>query len=172
MTFRAAAAVAAASLLALSCRRAEETRFLNFDPETSAGRLVSGWSGWEKTAEADTFVWAQARTASLRLSESADGDRVVRFRAWPFRFPDAPGQTVTLLVNGKRAGDAAMDVLPRVYSFAVSRAAWTSGDNDLTFSFSYAESPKLRIPGANDGRTLAAAFDWLDVTPAEPASKR
>jgi hypothetical protein len=172
MSRGAAAALAVICLVASGCRRGDETRFLNFDPETSAGHLVSGWSGWEKTAGADTFVWAQARTATLRLAGRRDGDRVVRFRAWPFSFPDAPGQTVTLFVNGMRAGEAAMDGAPRVYSFPVPRASWKAGENELAFSFSYAESPKLRIPGATDGRTLAAAFDWLDVTPAASSQKR
>jgi hypothetical protein len=65
-----------------------------------------------------------------------------------------------------------MDKIPRVYTFVVPKASWKAGENELTLAFAYAESPKLRIPGANDGRTLAAAFDWLDVTPAVPAPKR
>lgn len=171
MSLRAAVALAAVSLFALGCRRGEETRFLNFDPETSAGRLASGWSGWEKTGEADTFVWAQAREVKVKLASRADGDRLVRFRAWPFLFPESSGQTVTLLVNGEKAGFAVMDKIPRVYIFVVPKASWKAGENELTLAFAYAESPKLRIPGANDGRTLAAAFDWLDVTPGVPAPK-
>ncbi len=172
MSVRAAAVLSAAALLVLGCRRGDETRFLNFDPETSAGRLVSGWSGWEKTGEADTFVWAQAREAKVKVAARTGGDRVVRFRAWPFLFLESPGQTVTLLVNGEKAGFAVMDKVPRVYSFVAPGGSWRSGENELTLSFSYAESPKLRVPGADDARTLAAAFDWLDVTPAAAAPKR
>ena len=32
----------------------------------------------------------------------ADGDRLVRFRCWPFVFPGAPPQTLTLFVNDQR----------------------------------------------------------------------
>ena len=44
-------------------------------------------------------------------------------------------------------------------------AAWKRGKNALTFDFAYAEAPKDRIAGADDGRTLAAGFDWLEVLP-------
>lgn len=155
----------ATALGAAACRRAEETRFLNFDPETTAGHLASGWSIWEKTPENDTFVWAQAREARVTVTNAGGSDRVVRLRAWSLVYPEAPEQTVTLFVNGTRIEAAGLYREPRVVTFVVPRALWKKGGNELRFGFAWAEAPKDRIPGSDDPRTLAAAFDWLEILP-------
>ena len=162
----------AAALVLASCRRpVEETRFLNFDPETSAGNLASGWSGFEKTTEGDTFVWAQARTAVLRVASRGDGDRLVRFRAWPYRYAGAPPQIVTLFVNDAQVESSAMGDGPHVYAFLAPKAAFRQGPNELRFELTYAEAPKDREAGGGDARTLAAAFDWLELVPPRPETK-
>jgi hypothetical protein len=164
--------VKAAGLLLLAvaatvsgCRRAGETRFLNFDPETTAGHLVSGWSGWEKTSGNDTFVWADAREARVRVTIHGEGDRAVRLRAWSFCWPGAPDQTVTLFVNGARIDTAGLSPEAQVVTFVVPRALWKGGDNDLRLAFARAESPREHLPGSGDARTLAAAVDWLEILP-------
>jgi hypothetical protein len=158
-------------LVAVACARpVEETRFLNFDPETTTGRLGTGWSGFERTAEGDTFVWAQARAATLKLEVGAGDDRLVRFRAWPFRFPGAPPQTVTLFVNGARVETSAMGDGPRVYGFLAPAAAFRKGANELRLEFAYAEAPRDHGVANGDARTLAAAVDWLEVLPPRAAA--
>ncbi|HTS03210.1 MAG TPA: hypothetical protein VMN04_11845 [Thermoanaerobaculia bacterium] len=166
-------AFAALALLAgtASCRRVEETRSLNFDPETTAGALGAGWDGFEKTDLGDTFVWAHGREAHLVVRSRADGDRLVRFRCWPFGFPGGPAQTLTFFVNDHKIETLTLGGEPRVYSIPTPRSAWKNGVNELKFLFAYAESPKDRIPGAEDQRTLSAAFDWLEILPPLPAKK-
>jgi hypothetical protein len=166
---RRAPLVALSAALLVSCARsAEETRFLNFDAETTAGVLGSGWSGWEKTPEGDTFVWAQARTATVRVSSRGDGDRLVRFRAWPYRYPGAPPQNVTLFVNDAKIETATLGDGPRVYAFVAPKAAFRAGANELRLEFTYAEAPKDREPGGADARTLAAAVDGIEIVPPRP----
>lgn len=175
---RSASARRALPLLALalagaSCGRpVKETRFLNLDPESSSGALTSGWSGFEKTAAGDTFVWAQARDVRTRVFAGAAADRLVRFRAWPFRWDGAPPQTVTVSVNDVRLGTFDLGDGPRVSSAVSPEAAWKEGANVLTFEFAYAEAPKDRIPGAADSRTLAAAFDWIEILPVDAGGPR
>jgi len=164
----------AAGLLALAasaCRRPlDETRSIGFDPETSAGLLASGWSGWEKTAEGDTFVWAQARAVTLRFVSRADADRLIRFRAWPYRYAGAPPQNATLFVNDARVESVPLLDGPHVYSVLAPKAAFREGANEIRVEFTYAEAPKDRQPGLGDARTLAAAFDWLELVPPRPAA--
>lgn len=162
---KAALALAAPAALVLlaSCRPVEETRSLNFDPETTAGALGPGWDGFEKTDSGDTFVWAHGKEARVLVKSRADGDRLLRFRCWPFGYPGGPGQTLTLYVNDRRIDAVALTGEPRVYSMATPKDAWRKGANELKFVFAYAEAPKDRIPGATDERTLAAAFDWLEI---------
>ena len=154
------------SLAAAACGGGSpDALFLNFDPEGSAGSLASGWSGFERTEAGDTFVWAQAREARARLLSAGAAERLVRFRAWPYRWTGAPPQTVTISVNGVKLPAVTLGEGPRVYALASPGSAWKPGMNDLTFEFAYAEAPRDREPGNADTRTLAAAFDWLEVLP-------
>jgi len=168
---RPAAAVLALTLAACS-RPPAETRFLNFDAESAGPALTSGWSGFEKTAAGDTFVWAQAREARVSLLAAGAGERLVRFRAWPYRWDGAPPQQVTVSLNGARLGSQTMGDGPQVYSLPSPGPAWKAGPNVLAFDFAYAEAPRDRVPGASDTRTLAAAFDWIEVLPASGAAGR
>ncbi len=143
-----------------------ETRFLNFDPEsTPREALVSGWSGFESGGPGDTFVWAQGRKAAVEVQARKAGGRLVRFRCWPFRWEGAPPQTLSLAVNGSRVETLGLSGEARVYSVATPAEAWRPGKNVVTFEFAYAEAPKDRVPGQADARTLAAAFDWMEILP-------
>jgi hypothetical protein len=167
----AASPVLLGLILAGACRAPEETRSLNFDPETTTGALGAGWDGFEKTELGDTFVWAHGREARVSIVSRADGDRLVRFRCWPFSFPGAPPQTLTLFVNDQKTDALTLGGEPRVYAIAVPRALWKRGQNELKFVFAYAESPRDRVSGATDERTLSAAFDWLEILRPQPAKK-
>lgn len=163
---------ALAILVALiSCGRVEETRSLNFDPETTAGALGPGWDGFEKTETGDTFVWAHGKEARLVVKSRADGDRLVRFRCWPFGWPGGPGQTLTLFVNDHKIDTLMLGGEQRVYAVQTPKAAWKRGINELKFAFAYAESPKDHISGATDERTLSVGFDWLEILPPLPVRK-
>jgi hypothetical protein len=168
----AAPVLMAGLALSSACRRIEETRFVNFDAETSSGLLISGWSDFEKNGENDTFVWAEARVAAIAVTSRAEGDQQLRFRCWPFWFPGGGAQAATIFVNGNRVGSVLLLEGPRVYSLLTPGALWKTGGNEIRFEFAFAEAPKERIPGAGDARTLSAAFDWLEVIPSGKKSKR
>lgn len=166
-------ALAVLALAAAACARpVPEPRFLNFDPESSAGALGPGWSGFEKTEAGDTFAWAQAREAEVRLVAPGAADRLVRFRAWPFEWEGAPPQTVSLSVNGTRFATVTLSKGPAVFGGVAPAAAWKEGANTLKLEFRWAEAPKDRVPGADDTRTLSAAFDWIEVLPVRPEGSR
>lgn len=168
-SFRAVPVLALALAGAACGRPAPGTSFFNFDAESTSGRLSSGWSSFEKTPAGDTFVWAQAREAALTVTAEGPADRLVRFRAWPLGWPGAPPQTATVWVNDVRLEAVRLEDGPRVYSVASPGPAWKSGANVLKFEFAWAEAPKDRLPGGGDTRTLAAAFDWLEILPAGEA---
>ncbi len=126
---------------------------------------MGGWSGFEKTPEGDTFVWAQAREARLSVRDRGDGDRLLRFRCWPFRWGGAGPQTLNLFLNDARIAALTLQDGPRVYSVPTPQAAWRRGANEIRLEFGYAEAPRDRVAGSGDPRTLAAAFDWLEIVP-------
>jgi len=145
--------------------KAPEAMFLNFDPLSTPRELTRGWSSFERTGAGDTYVWAQARAASVTLRAGGPADRIIRFRAWPFRYEGAPPQRVTVVLNDVTLGTFPLPDGPTVVETPSPAAAWKRGKNVLTFDFAYAEAPKDRIAGADDGQTLAAGFDWLEVLP-------
>lgn len=157
-------AILAGAVLASVCCRAPvvPTRFLNFDPASGGDALKGGWSSFERTPEGDTYVWAIAKEARLSVREPADGDRLVRFRCWPFWFEGAPAQTVGLAVNGTAVETVRLVPDRREYAVYVPRELWRPGANELAFAFAYADRPRDH-GGGGDDRTLAVAFDWLEI---------
>ncbi len=152
-------------LLGAACRAAPPaTRFLNFDSASGAGSLRSGWSSFERTPQGDTYVWASARDARVLVQEAADRDLLLRFRCWPYWFPGAPAQTLGIAVNGTEVETLRLDPDRNVYTVYVPREVWRPGANELAFAFAYAERP-LDHGGGADDRTLAVAFDWLEIVP-------
>ncbi|MCK6685748.1 MAG: hypothetical protein L6R30_25410 [Thermoanaerobaculia bacterium] len=166
--------VFACSVLVAGCKKGPavfaDHMFVNFDPETTDGLLKKGWSGWERTPEGDTFVWSLSRVAEVSIMAPTKNDKTVRMRVWPFRYPGCPNQQITFYLNGVRL--KTMDVgteKPTVLTFETPEAAWIVGENSLKFEFAYAESPKERIPGFEDQRTLSMAFDWIEAFPMKKA---
>jgi hypothetical protein len=146
-----------------ACTPPRETRFLNFDSETTAAALGTGWARWERDAAGNTFVWAIRSSAVLTLdSAAARSDRTIRFRAWPYQWDGAPTQRVSVFWNDAKLTDIAMKEGARVYTVDVPRTAWRRGPNALRFDFDWTSAPKEHQQ-SSDERTLAACFDWLDV---------
>jgi hypothetical protein len=140
------------------------TRFLNFDAASGAESLGSGWSSFERTPQGDTYVWATARGVRIVVQQAADRDLLLRVRCWPFWFEGAPTQTMGVAVNGTEVETLRLDPDRHVYTVYVPRDVWRPGANELSFAFGYAERPQDHGGGADD-RTLAVAFDWLEIVP-------
>jgi hypothetical protein len=144
-----------------------ETRFLNFDPETTGPEtLTIGWSGFEQTHERDSFVWCASKHCTAVVEIHGQRDRRIRIRLWPFRYPNAPPQMVVANVNGVSVGTLDLGEKPIVWDLAVAGTVWKEGRNVLRFDFEYAETPAGRIPNSTDPRTLSAGFDWLEILPS------
>jgi hypothetical protein len=148
-------------------RPADETRFLNFDPEsTPRAALATGWGVYEHNEQGETWVWCAAQSCTLFVDAHGSRDRLLRLRLWGARFPDITSpQTASLKVNGIEAGVTQLGGSPIVWQVPTAKNTWQEGRNSLRFDFTYAEAPAKHIPGNTDPRSLAASFDWLEVIP-------
>ena len=154
-----------------ACKVPEETRFFNFDGDsTPEEALKSGWSFFEEDGETNTYVWATGLHADLSVTSRGDGDRTIRFRGMPFVFPKSQPQTVRVRVNGRDVATVRPTEGFRIYSAFAPHSVWRRGENSIAFDFTYAESPQTTVH-ANDLRPLAFAFDWLEIEPARAAAK-
>jgi hypothetical protein len=145
-----------------------ETAFVNFDAESTPAQVLGeGWSGFEKFGEdGDTYSWCAALRCTLNVTSNAKQGRLVRVRLTPHGYDGAPQQTVTVYVNGTKIGSAP---IPRdsltTLTFPAPQQYWLPGVNALSFDFAYAKDPKSLSTGNDDARTLAAAFDWVQLIP-------
>jgi hypothetical protein len=154
------------------------SRFLG-DPARPYGRvdlggadatwLGEGWYDPEKDGTS-TFRWAAAR-ATLAIALDRAAPLRVTVRARPFSYPGAAPQALTLEVGGRPFGPVAVAEGWNVATFDVPAEAWRAGVNDLALAFTRAARPS-DVSASADGRSLAAAVDWLRVAVPDEAEAR
>jgi len=124
-----------------------------------------GWAG----SEGD-IRWAAAKEATLRIPRFGRAPRRIVVHAMPFAHPTLPPQTMRVSLNGSVLGQASM--LPGWRDYEFDAPLWRDGWNTISFAFARINAPSDF--GAADRRTLAAAFDRIDVqdgnAPAEKTS--
>jgi hypothetical protein len=122
--------------------------------------LGEGWHGPEREG-AITYRWAASPAEMLAPLDHAAA-LTVQIRLHAFNYPEWPGQTLTLAVNGRRYGPVAVDKDWQTLEFATSEDAWRSGVNRLSLEFASARSP-ADVGLGGDPRPLAAAVDYVRV---------
>jgi hypothetical protein len=129
--------------------------------------LVGWWSNEQWGPGGPTMQWTSDRESSLILSLREPVDRVLEVRMRPLVYPGSPPQTVSLDVNGTLRAKLVLEPEWAVYRVTLPATSFRSGRNTLTFRYGYALAPASVIPGSSDERTLAVAFDALELTPAQ-----
>ncbi len=123
----------------------------------------SGWSFPELNREGISFQWATAPEAELGMPFASTRDRVIRFRALPFSYEQAPVQTVELVLNSKLLGSVELSQGWSEHELLAPASAWRGGPDILILRFGRTNSPAQVVPGSGDRRFLSAAFDYLEV---------
>jgi hypothetical protein len=122
--------------------------------------LGEGWHSPERDG-AITYRWAASPAVVLAPLDHAAA-LTVQIRLHAFNYPEWPGQTLTLAVNGRRYGPVAVDKDWQTLEFATSEDAWRSGVNRLSLEFAFARRP-VDVGLGGDPRPLAAAVDYVRV---------
>ena len=138
--------------------------------------LVEGFSTPERNGRSE-FAWAIADQARIRLRILDDDSGWLHFAAFPFVIGSSVKQTVSVRLNETAVGTVTLSPGRFAdYSLPLPNGALTFGDNIITFDFSYAEAPSRMFHSATDTRTLAAAFDYIEITtnpePADEVARR
>jgi len=137
---------------------------VDFGDWTSAPYRGGGWADDEEVFAASAN-WAVGTEARFFFPVRGVGARRLALRIVPFAYPDAPPQRLTLSLN-----DQPLDIsLPlgqgwQVLETTLPEWALRQGLNALTLHFEYAASPSSVLPASTDGRSLAAAVDWMEVS--------
>ncbi len=146
-----------------------ESPLLDFGSGSSRALLYAGWSRDEVAADGTTFVWGVGEGSSLNFFLAEPRDLALTFRCWPFSYPGAPSQTLTLWINGHDVGGLELGATALEYRIEVHAADLISGTNQLEIAYGHHRSPSEVLPGATDDRGLAVGWDWLRIGEAAPA---
>jgi arylsulfatase A-like enzyme len=123
--------------------------------------------GWSTTSEVglagEGFVWALATEASFSLNLVHTNYKSLYLRCRPYRYPKAPPQTMTVLVNGTELQTVELKGGFRTYKIKLPQQSLRRGGNHTVLRFAYARSPQEQDPANRDDRTLAAAVTWAGL---------
>ncbi len=131
--------------------------------------LHSGWSSPEREANsAESFAWAVGKSAELKLFLLPDPPQWLPGRAWPFAWPEAPSQHLTVLLNETKVADLDMTHGAATYAWRLPQGSVRAGWNSLRFEFSRAGVAHAVLVERHESRPLAAAFAWVEVASQIP----
>jgi arylsulfatase A-like enzyme len=140
--------------------------FIDVGSAGSTDALVSGWSSPEiDSVSARDFAWAVADRAVLETDLLDTDPSNLDLRCRSFTWDGAPEQRLRVTINGREVGDVVLAPEYRDYSFVLPKGTTAVGVNRVEFGFSWTAAPADRLPGNQDRRTLAAAFDWVRFGP-------
>ncbi len=142
---------------------------IDFGAAGSRTHLVSGWGGREQGPQGDTYSWAIERNAVVSVELGRPLTSRLSIRARPFTHPDATVQTVDVTVNDNPVETWTLEDGWQEYAAELPASMLRSGPNTVALSFDHAHSP-AEVGTGVDRRTLAAALDWLTVTPHDSSA--
>ncbi len=122
-----------------------------------------GWSYPEQNTAGIRYQWAQGDRVELGLPIGQPRKALVRFRALPFMYEEAPGQTVEMKLNDFRLTRLELPGGWSEHEVEIPESAWNTGANILRIHFGRSTVPAEVVPGSRDRRNLSAAFDYLEV---------
>ncbi len=138
----------------------QETSGIDFGAPQARIDLLGGWSTPQTTKRGVAYSWTTGDVASFRLHLLDIRPRQFVLTGWPYRFPGAPPQIVTVELNGVAIDTIQMLTEQRIgdYRISVPAAAQKLGVNRVDLRYAYARRPIDVNPESLDVRPLAAAW--------------
>jgi len=104
--------------------------------------------GWERaeTLGGEQANWANRREARVLLPIRALADYEITLRALPFTYPQAPAQTLELVVNGQSIQKFELQSHWQDYTATIPARALRFGLNDVVLKFGYLVRPRDVLP--------------------------
>lgn len=140
---------------------------LSFDGPVEPVKLGGGWYDVQETAQGKA-AWSSRRSALYFAPPLADELDVVASCS-PFSFPEAPPQTMTPRVNGRKLRPIALTPGFQTVRFPLPAELLNPGVNSLEMQFAHAAKPS-EVGDSGDQRSLAALFRFIAVVPRQVAA--
>lgn len=126
--------------------------------------LARGWYGAERHGGVG-MAWSAGRESTLGVYLPEARAMRMELSLMPLALPGLPRQDVSVNVNGTDLGVIALDPGWRGYTLDVPREAVREGFNRIRFRYGFAVAPGRVVPGLDDPRELAVAFERVRLRP-------
>ena len=143
---------------------ARRAYLIDFGAASGFPALLAGWSH-EESSDGLTYAWSNAPESTLWLNLPKVSSMKMDLRLSPFSFPSSPKQLVKIFMNGELLSELELGGGWQTYSFDLPPSYLREGVNRIRFLYRYTASPAQVLPGSNDPRLLAVAFDYLTLQP-------
>ena len=145
-----------------------ELRSIEFGKLGMRQYLVAGWSQFEHddTVERD-YVWSVGEESVVEFPLLQRRDLELVFDCRPFNFPEAPVQTISIVLNGHEVGK--LKLRPWLHSYWIRLASdkLVVGTNQLRLRYGYTRRPSEVRERSSDRRPLAVAWYELRFGPGD-----
>jgi arylsulfatase A-like enzyme len=138
---------------------AREPGLVDLGTPEARGLLRRGWSQDEADG-ARTFVWSDGPESEIEFFLAAPRDVPLALRGEPYRFPGAPAQAVSLILNGEPAGETS-DLTGEGEGIVLRRRDLRAGMNRLVLRYAWTHSPAELTGAEGDRRRLGVAWESL-----------
>jgi arylsulfatase A-like enzyme len=151
-----------------AAREVHETGALDIGTLEARHHLLEGWSRDERNGDGVTLAWGMGERSTLSLDVLVPRDLELWFRCWPFAPEDGVPQTLTAFLNGTPLGQLSLAAEAASYRLGLPAAALLAGTNELEFRYARSRRPSDLWPGSSDERSLAVAWDALELLGTAP----
>ena len=118
----------------------------------------------ETSADGTTFVWATGHEAAVEVALPSSSPSCLSVRLWPMECAQST-QRARFLLDGREIGRLDLSPGAQTMRLTIPERGGTGGDSLLVAQFQHVCSPRDNDARSQDARPLAAAFDWLEITP-------
>jgi hypothetical protein len=138
------------------------------DLSTSAGlsALVSGWH------VESAHTWGLGERSVIGLDIRGKPNLSLRLSCWPLSYAGAPGQTLVVVLNGRPIDARELAAGRQEVCIDLPSALLVDGDNAVEFIYGWCRRPVDVLPGSEDSRELAVAFQSIEVEGARQDGPR
>ncbi len=145
-----------------------EVRSIEFGKLGMRQYLVAGWSRFQHDEkEQRDYVWSTGDESVLEFPLLERRDLELAFDCRAFNFPEAPVQTVSMVLNDHQVGK--LRIRPWLDSYRIRLGAdqLVLGTNQLRFRYAYTRRPSDVREKSTDRRPLAVAWYELRFGPSD-----
>ncbi len=140
----------------------EETKEIFFYRGADRTNLIEGWTDDEEMS------WSNRKKSTLHVHFMNKDTKDMSLRIKPLHYPESPGQTLQVFLNGESLEKLKLKKGWRTYRVRLPGSRLNAGLNEIQFEYGYLKAPRDVYPNSTDPRTLGVGFREIRFDGKEP----